>query len=419
MEVLDPSSAASTITDPVVRQPRFAPSASNAGVLLMGADYRALGVARSLGRRGIPVWVVQQGGHLVAAASRYVGCKVPWPEGDERAKIDFLLNLGVSHNLKGWLLLPTDDYMVALVARHHERLADQYRIPILPWEKLQWACDKRLLHRLAQQLHIPAPWTRCATTREDLAAMECSFPVILKPAVRTRPGSLKIPKAWRANDRKSLLARYDEAGRLISPENLMIQEVVPGDGNAQFSYAALCKEGRSLASIVARRTRQFPRDFGQFSTYVESVDEPYIAELAERLLAATEFTGLVEVEFKRDSRSGQFKILDTNPRVWGWHTLSCRAGVDFSYLLWLLTMGEPVPRLRGQSGKRWMHMSADLWVALEEILAGHLSLQTYLHVLLGPLESAIFAWDDPLPGFLDLPLFAWTAAKRLVSRSIA
>jgi predicted ATP-grasp superfamily ATP-dependent carboligase len=237
--------------------------------------------------------------------------------------------------------------------------------------------------------------------------------VILKPALRLQPSNLAVPKAWLAVDHKSLLERYDEAGALLAPENLIIQEIVPGGGESQFSFAALCKDGACLASITARRTRQFPRDFGQLSTYVETVEQPEIIAPAERLLAAIQFTGLVEVEFKRDPRDGRFKVLDINPRVWGWHTLAKRAGIDFPYLLWRLATGKTIPKLRGRAGERWMHLSADLRLAIEEIWAGRLSVGSYLRSIQGPVESAIFSWDDPLPGLLDLPLFAYTAVKRL------
>jgi D-aspartate ligase len=386
------------------------------GALVMGADYRGLGAVRSLGRRGIPVWVIKQGGHLVAATSRYVRRRVPWPDGDDSRKIDSLLELAARHDLNGWMLLPTDDHTVALVSQHHQVLKSQYRLTVPPWEELRWACDKRLLHSLAGELGIHQPWTVWPSCREELAELDYPFPVILKPAVRLRPSSLAIPKAWRADDRASLLARYDEASALIPPENLMVQEIVPGGGEAQFSYAALCRDGYSIASVVARRIRQYPRDFGQLSTFVETVDEPQVAEAAARLLAASRFTGLVEVEFKRDPRNGQYKVLDINPRVWGWHTLSRRAGVDFPYLLWLLVNGEPNPEVRGRAGERWMHMSADLQVAIQEILRGQLSLRAYVGSLLGSLESAIFAWDDPAPGLLDLPLLASTLGRRFLRR---
>lgn len=382
------------------------------GALLMGADYRALGIARGLGRRRIPVWVIKQGGHLVAAASKYVRRRVPWPDGDAAAKIDFLLDLSVKNGLKDWALIPTDDFAVNLASVYHDLLSKQYCVTVPPWEKLQWACDKRQLHKLAQKLGIDQPWTKCIPAKEELGRLDCPFPVILKPAIRLKPNSLAIPKAWRADNPNELLARLEEAASFIPPENLIIQEMIPGGGETQFSYAALCKDGFPLASITARRLRQYPKDFGQFSTFVETVDEPQVAAVAERLLAATRFTGLAEIEFKKDPRDGRFKILDVNPRVWGWHTLSARAGVDFSYLLWLLTKGEPVPILHARAGERWIHGTADLRVAIGEFLNGGFSLASYLRSVRGPKESAIFAWDDPLPGLLDLPLFAYSLGKR-------
>ena len=383
----------------------------NSGALVMGADYRALGVVRSLGRQRIPVWVIKQGGHLVAAASRYVTRRVAWPPGEDKKKIDLLLNLSVKNDLKGWALIPTDDYAVTLASVYHDLLSEQYRVTVPRWEELRWACDKRLLHEVATKVGIHQPWTCRFSTEKELASLDCPFPVILKPAIRHKPSSLSIPKAWRADDREALLACFREASSFIPPGDLIVQEMIPGGGETQFSYAALCKDGFSLASVMARRLRQYPKDFGQFSTFVETVDEPQVAESAERLLAATRFTGLVEVEFKKDPRNGQLKVLDTNPRVWGWHTLCTRAGVDFSYLLWLLARGGSIPRLRGRPGERWVHRTADLRVAVEEILSGGLSITSFLRSIRRPVESAIFSWDDPLPGFLDLPLFAYSRGK--------
>src|SRR5260221_11167636 len=102
--------------------------------------------------------------------------------------------------------------------------------------------------------------------------------------IRRPPRSTLFPyttlfrsKAWRVVDRASLLACYDEASALVGPGNLMVQEIIPGGGESQFSYAALFRDGLSLASLVARGTRQYPIDFGQFSTFVETREEPHVA----------------------------------------------------------------------------------------------------------------------------------------------
>src|SRR5207249_5434492 len=132
-------------------------------------------------------------------------------------------------------------------------------------------------------------------------------------------------------------------------------------------YAALCREGRPLASLVAQRTRQWPMDFGRASTYVETVEAADVEECARRVLAALRFDGIVEIEFKRDTRDGRLKLLDINPRVWGWHSLGRAAGVDFPYLLWRLLRREQGDGRRGRAGGRRVRALSDLPVAFGEL----------------------------------------------------
>src|SRR5260370_16936513 len=100
--------------------------AGSAGALIMGADYRGLGVVRSLGRRGIPVWVIKQGGHLVATTSRYVCRNISWPPKDERRQIDFLLDLAHNHYLNRCFLFPTHDSPAPLVSLNYYALPSHY-----------------------------------------------------------------------------------------------------------------------------------------------------------------------------------------------------------------------------------------------------------------------------------------------------
>src|SRR6266536_5217583 len=125
------------IASATVQAPRSgAGSSDELGALVTGADYRGLGVVRSLGRRGIPVWVLKRSGHRLAAASRYACRSVIWPTGDDHSRVEFLLNLARQQGLKGWVLFPTDDEVVGLVARHHSELAQAFRLTIPPWDKL-------------------------------------------------------------------------------------------------------------------------------------------------------------------------------------------------------------------------------------------------------------------------------------------
>src|SRR5437763_16790434 len=84
--------------------------AGSAGALIMGADYRGLGVVRSLGRRGIPVWVIKQGGHLVAATSRYVCRNISWPLYVEQIQCVFHIVLGANYYLYCSCVVSYHDY---------------------------------------------------------------------------------------------------------------------------------------------------------------------------------------------------------------------------------------------------------------------------------------------------------------------
>jgi predicted ATP-grasp superfamily ATP-dependent carboligase len=194
---------------------------------------------------------------------------------------------------------------------------------------------------------------------------------------------------------------------LIPPGLILVQELIPGGGESQFSYAALCYDGKPIASLTARRTRQYPIDFGYSSSLVETLDVPEIVEPSRRLLAAMRYTGLVEIEFKFDATNGGYKLLDINPRLWTWSALGGRAGVDFPYLLWRMMVGKPVQEQIGRTGVRWVRMSTDVLAAIHEMLRGRLNCGAYLRSLHSPLEFALIAADDPLPGLLDLPLFGY------------
>jgi D-aspartate ligase len=386
------------------------------GVIIVGGDYRGLGAVRSLGRRGIPVWVLTDD-HRLAASSRYVQRSLPWPAADDAQRLQMLLDLGEHCGLAGWMLLPTGDEAAALISRHHAELAQHFVLTTPPWEVVRWAYDKRLTYQLARQAGLEIPWTMYPAGREELRTAELAFPILLKPAYKQVMNEFTHAKAWLAEDRETLLARYDVACRLVDPDVIMLQELIPGGGEAQYSFAALCRDGQALASIVARRTRQYPLDFGFASTYVESIENAEVERYARRILAELRYDGLIEVEFKFDRRDGRYKLLDLNPRIWGWHTLGAAAGVDFTHLQWRLACGERLEPACGRPGVHWVRMSTDAVAVVQYIRRGLLSPLGYLRSLSAPLETAIFAVDDPMPGVVDGPLLAMSRLRRRLNKT--
>jgi D-aspartate ligase len=376
------------------------------GALVITGNLNGLSIARSLGRHGVPVWVTTPTNIKLASLSRYTNRTLPWPDGACEEQVAYLLELAERYRLDRWVLFPTSDESAALLSRFRTELSRRFRVSTPGWDVLRWAYDKRLTYQLAAEQQVDFPPTINPASEADLAGV-CSFPVILKPATHASVNRFTADKAWPAANREELLARHREARALIPPELILVQERIPGGGESQFSYAALCRDGNPIASLTARRTRQYPVDFGYSSSFVETLDIPEIVVPSLRLLSAIRYTGLVEVEFKFDGRDGRYKLLDINPRLWTWSTLGARAGVDFPFLLWQMITGKPVPEQTGRSGVRWIRMSTDLPAAIHEILRGKLNPQAYLRSLRSPVEFSVMALDDPLPGLLDLPLFCY------------
>jgi phosphatidylserine decarboxylase precursor-related protein len=411
--VFEPTATKSINEPMMIRADRQHGSSDSKGAIIIGEHCRGLGLVRSLGRRGIPVWTLEPEGELLASTSRYTHRSFPWPNGADAEQLDFLHSLSLRHGLEGWALFPTNDETTALFARHHTELAKRFLMTVPPWEVLAWAYDKRLTSQLAAAIGLDNPVTFYAQNRDELRRLDVRFPVILKPAFKREMNRFTRDKAWRADDRVALTQRYDEARELVGADVVMIQELIPGGGETQFSYGALCVDGRVVASVTARRTRQYPVEFGQSSSFVETVNEPAVEDAATRLLAAMRYTGLAEVEFKYDQRDGRYKLLEVNPRVWTWHALCGAAGVDFPYLLWRVLHGEAVPESRGRPGVRWARMSTDVAAACTEILSGHLSIADYVMSLKPPLQLSTFAFDDPAPALLRPALVTCSRVKRL------
>lgn len=381
-----------------------------AGALVVGANLRSLGIARSLGRRGIETWVVPQpGDHQVARASRYVRRTLAALTGTPAEKSSSLIAIAGRNGGERWALFPTGDESAAMVAQNHERLAAAFAPTSPDWDIYQYAYHKHLTYVLAERTGLELPWTRWPRSLEDVTELDCDFPVILKPDAKPLDNRFTHAKAWRVDDRSSLLAAWQDAVSLVGVDAVMVQELVPGSGDAQYSFCALCREGLPLASLVARRTRQYPRQFGHSSSLVETVHAPEVEERGRAVLEALRWNGLVEVEFKQDARDGSYKLLDINGRVWTWHGLGSLAGVDFPYLAWRFAQGRSVEPVRAKTGVRWVRLATDVPSALAAASSGELSMRAWAASLRGPRVGALFALDDPLPSLMDPALLLWRA----------
>ena len=146
------------------------------GAVVIGGDYQGLGIVRSLGRKGIPICILDDE-YSISRYSRYAtyGIRVPDLR-NENNVVETLVYLGRQLNLRGWVLFPTRDELVATLSRHKAALSEVFRVPTPAWETVKWVWNKRNTYRLAHELKMPIPESWFPDTLSDLDEITTPFP---------------------------------------------------------------------------------------------------------------------------------------------------------------------------------------------------------------------------------------------------
>lgn len=399
---------------PTLNRPR---EGKSSGVVILAGTHSPLALARSLRHLGIPIWFVT-GDSPLPRFSRHIAGTLFWRGAGDAGAVAFLLDAAKRYGLEGYLLVAAGDPEVHLLSQQQEALRAAYAVVSIPWDRLKWACEKSLAYARAAELGLGIPAAYSAQTVEEAAKLSPRFPVVLKPSTRVTRNPFTLAKAWKIETPEDFLPAYTRAARYVGAENVVIQELVPGGGEFQLSYAALWNAGRPVAELTARRNRQFPIEFGFTSTCVEIVDRPDVIEAGRRFTDSLGFHGLIEVEFKQDPRTGELKLLDVNPRPWSWFALAEAAGVPLGPMLWAMAQGDELPSASGpRPGTTWMYLPRDIVAAGCLIAKGRLSVRDYLASFRNVRAWAVLHGSDPLPALLDVPLsVARIFTTRLMAR---
>ena len=382
------------------------------GAIIIGGDYQGLGILRSLARRNIPICLLDSQ-FCIGRFSRYRKKFIKCPNSKDEAPFsNFLLDLAIKENLKGWIVYPTNDESVYILSKHKRKLEKYYRIPIPSWDIVKFAYDKKLTYELAEKFDINIPKTFYPKNIDELNNLESRFPVIIKPSIKINFYSKTRVKAIQVNNKKDLIEEFKKTATIIDSSEIMIQELIPGGPDYLFSFCSLFRNGKGLAKVTARRARQHPMDFGHASTYVETMNIPEIDGIGSKILQAMNYSGLSEVEFMQDPRDGKYKLLEVNARTWGWHTLAIRAGVDFPYLLYQDMLGEKVKNNPFRKNIKWVRLTTDIPTIIMEIFKGKMKIADYLSSLKGKKEFAVLSIEDPFPFIVELLMFPYLWRKR-------
>jgi D-aspartate ligase len=399
--------------------------------VVLGGAANAVSVARTLARAGVAVHTLADSPDPAPVRwSRAAREHVPYPGREGGAGDDlgahwtawFAAAAGdpTGPGPAGAVVLPCGDLGLDYIARHRAELeAGGYR-PVEADDALLLAMlDKARTYELAARAGVAVPKHTRLDAADELgrAAEGVTYPVALKPVHAheyRRPGKAVVVRSR---------AELEAAWKSLAPLGIgmLLTEIIPGPDDAYCSYNAYLDEhGDPLAAITKRKLRQQPIGFGN-GTYHVTADEPDAARIGLALFRALGVRGVANVEFKRDARDGELKLIECNLRITAAHDQLRRAGVDFARIAYRRAAGLPVPAPGPvRQGVRLWFPGEDVRAFLQYRAAGQLTTRAWLRSLDLPLHTPLADVWDPLPSAAAvlalLRRLARQVARRLAPR---
>lgn len=366
----------------------------------------ALTLTRALAREKIKVVRVHPNLLDDSLSSRYCSAVEVCPNfyESEDALTVFLTEL--SNKYPGEkVLIPASDDCSLYLAKHAESLSKNFTLLNPSARTMESVKNKRLQYELAVAAGVPIPETVFPENQHELekaAAKLDGFPYIIKPLEAQKWRLKKFAhvangrKAITVNTREELLQEYRRIAE--HDEDVMVQEVIAGDDEHLITFLGYCsEEHKPLAFCIRSKLRQNPVDFG-YCTATVSCHNEEVEEYARRLLVKSAYTGIVGIEFKFDSKSKQYKLIEINTRPVNTTGISIGCGVNLPLIAYRDAIGaEQVPVTDWQDGVVWIWLSRDMSAARQLRKLGKTSYRQWLRSIRGKRVHAIFAADDLRP----------------------
>ncbi|MFQ6051610.1 MAG: ATP-grasp domain-containing protein [Candidatus Hydrothermarchaeota archaeon] len=162
---------------------------------------------------------------------------------------------------------------------------------------------------------------------------EKGFPLVVKPYIgRGARGIFYVE-----NENELL-------GQIKKRKDIFIQEYIPG--GPVYTFGALYdSKGKYACGIVLKKLREKP-ETGGVAWAGEVVNDERVHSLGKKVVERIGgWRGAISIEFKLDGRDKNYKLMEINPRLFGYNYLATEAGINLAWYLVLLSLGKKLPSI--------------------------------------------------------------------------
>ncbi len=365
------------------------------GVIIIEGHVQGLANTRVLGRAGIPVIVIDKD-NCIARYSRYCVKYFRCPDYITDAFIEFLIKLNIDENLKDWMLLPSNDHAVYNISKHKKKLCESFKIVTEDMELIDKIYNKRNLLNIAKRIGVSIPNT-VMPVESNPTKVDLTYPIIIK-------GNNGLSFYKKFQQKAIVVDKEDElqhiwSGKLFNanPSDYFIQEVIPYI-NKTISVTIFAVKGIVHSYWMGVKLREHPLKFGT-ATCCKSIFEKELLDISTLLIQDLGYTGVCEIEWLKDSRDGQYKLIEINARTWLWVGLAEKCGIAYPTMLYNYANNDVLPQpYQYKLGLFWINLYTDIFFSFKRIINRIDKPQDVIRTYFSFTEAC---WDitDPIPFF--------------------
>lgn len=366
--------------------------------VILASHTSGTGVIKALGEKGVPLTVFYYQKKDMGYVSRYVQKSYysPNPEEETDRFIDKLLSYGKKNS--GSILIPNDDHTLVAVSKYKDALKEYFIVAATDWSVTNKYIDKMHTYSLAEKLNIPSPKTLIPQSLSEVEdyGKRIEYPCIVKPRRGHRYYDIFKKKMAVTNNYDEMIEEYSKAAD--EGLELMLQELIPGEDTNGLNYNSYFYNGKIVTDFAAQKIRISPPGFG-VPCVVKSCDViPEVKESTEKILDAIGFNGYSCTEFKKDERTGVYKLIEVNGRNNRSTRLAVKCGLNFPWLTYNHLAYNKIPAEENyKKNVYWIDETRDILTSPKRIIKENYSLGDYLKPYFRNHVFAIFDLKDMRP----------------------
>lgn len=244
-----------------------------------------------------------------------------------------------SENYEKTVVIPCSDYYVTLLAETYDSFGGMIANRFISKELLSELEKKHRFYSLCEKYGLECPPSYVTTVEDCLSAPELAsfgFPLVVKPENSNATdylnvkfdGKKKVYIFQNGDEYRTVMSNLQKSGY---SGKLILQKFISGSDENSYVVNAYCSSKGNVTLMAMGQAvleEYAPKTLGNYAAIISRQNDELLNKV-KNFLEELKYVGFANFDFKRDTETGKFYVLELNPRLGRSSFFAYSAGVNF------------------------------------------------------------------------------------------